>query len=210
MSLTPHEIYVKKYQEAKDKGICYECRKPLDRKGTVCKACLEKKRIYDKQVRQWYLDNGMCPRCHKNKLYDGRKVCEECKAANYISQKKRYEHHREEYNAKHREYKRVHYQQRIKDGICGRCGKRKADEGFKTCSVCRKKMTDQKRIKAGKMSNEEKKARGLCHFCESPALKGYNVCQNCYDKCVKNLGKVDRKNHPWKTANKLTFTKEEL
>ena len=71
----------------------------------------------------------------------------------------------------------------IEKGICTRCRKRKADNGFKTCGICRAKIRQYKRNQSKyKIPLSERYLHGLCYFCDNPVKSGYKVCEEHYQK----------------------------
>lgn len=76
------------YYAKKDKCVCIECGKPLDRFTVRCRKCSMKKsrkRLYkivaDKQINYPRGDNGFCWRCNKKPAMEGKRLCPECYAA---------------------------------------------------------------------------------------------------------------------------------
>lgn len=82
--------YLHKRQES---GLCIRCGKPIDRKGVLCRRCLEKERQYNRRLQQDLVARGICTTCHKRKT-DGLKTCPECRtkasrrASAYYARKK--------------------------------------------------------------------------------------------------------------------------
>lgn len=204
-------IYQKRFiKRRKEQGLCLKCGNPLDREGTYCKNC---KDIVTKEImelRHWYQDNKICPRCRKNDLFGDEKICPECNAKAYeITMRSRERLGAEHYNNQHNEWARNNHQKRIEQGICTRCGKRNADSGYKTCGICRTKTRNYKRIKYGKTDRSERAKQGLCYFCDNPIKEGYKVCEKHYqmnidkldnDKCRESKEKI-------KKMNKIYFVK---
>lgn len=69
--------------------------------------------------------------------------------------------------------------------ICPRCGKRKADYGFKTCGICREKIRNQKKRLTFSNKRDNRVKNGLCFFCDSPVKEGYKVCEKHYEMNVQ-------------------------
>ncbi len=118
----------------------------------------------------------------------GEKVCPECNAEFANRAAKMREENREEYNEKQRIIHKNTYNIRKEQGICTRCGKRKADVGYKTCSIYRAKIREYKRVKYGKPDRSDRFEQGLCYFCDSPIKEGYKVCEKHHQM---NLEKLD-------------------
>lgn len=67
------------YKSRKESGLCPRCVKPLDRDGHYCSECLEKEREYRRETKKFCKAHGICPVCHKEKLYGDEKQCILCK-----------------------------------------------------------------------------------------------------------------------------------
>lgn len=186
------------YFRRKENGLCTECGKPRDNIYVMCDACRNKMRVNQNETRKWYQQNGICPRCKKEKLYGDEKQCLECNAKSYEKVVKSRD--RDHYNETHREWSKRTHHEAISKGICTRCRKRKADHGYKTCGICRAKDAEKKRLRnVDKITREEKAELGLCYWCMEPVKPGYKTCQRCYDRCVENSRKADRSNHIWRS-----------
>ncbi len=80
--------------------------------------------------------------------------------------------------------------QRIKDGMCARCGKDKPSEGLLTCDSCRKKEHDLAISDRGKARvktwREKRIAAGMCTGCNRQPAESLKVmCVVCNDKRMK-------------------------
>lgn len=178
-------IYVQRMREKrKQNNLCLACGKELDREGIYCLSCRDKINTDVKETRKWYQDNGICPRCRKNKLFGDEKNCPECTAYAYTMIMPKREQNREHYNETHAEWSRRKHQEMIEKGICTRCRKRKSDYGYKTCGICRNEGREYKRMKYGKPSRAERHTKGLCYFCDKPIKQGYKVCEEHYQRNV--------------------------
>lgn len=165
-----------------------KCGKPLDRDGAYCADCRKYLTKQNTLARYWYQEHGICPRCGKNELFGDEKVCVECNAKAYeITMRSREKLGKEHYNSKHSEWARNEHQRRIAEGICTRCGKRKAGGGYKTCGICRSKTRNYKRIKYGKPDRGERYEQGLCYFCDNSVKDGYKVCEKHYRMNIEKL-----------------------
>lgn len=188
MSSKGSEATKRLYRKRIASGLCGTCGKPLDRDGSMCQECCDKKREYAKENFLWYKEHGICPICGKVKLRGDEKHCPEClakkakataKSRGVVGSQKR-----AEYNARHRDLSRQKLQGLRDGGICYYCRKRKADDGMKTCSICRAKIRERKRIKTGYYAKPLKGKRsdyGLCTFCNEPPKPGYRVCEKHYE-----------------------------
>ncbi len=187
----------------KSNKLCIGCGKSLDRDGVYCIACREKINKATKETRAWYQSNGICPRCGKVSLMGDEKNCPECRAKFANAATRAREKNRDEWNERQKIIQRNIYSKRKDQGVCTRCGKRKADSRHKTCEMCRAKLREYKRIKYGTGSRFERVEHGLCYFCGNPVKKGYKVCEKHYqinlqnlnnDKCIKareNFKKIE-------------------
>ena len=182
-------IYQQRFiQKRKEQGLCLKCGNPLDREGAYCISCNKYLNEQQTLLRYWYQEHGICPRCGKNDLFGDEKVCLECNAKSYeVTMKSRERLGKEHYSQKHSEWARNEHQRRISEGICTRCGKRKADGGYKTCGICRAKTRNYKRIKYGKPERSERYEQGLCYFCDNPIKEGYKVCEKHYQMNIEKL-----------------------
>lgn len=183
ISLSRKEINKRFYERRKENVQCVKCGKKIDRDGALCIDCLKKTNYEHRTTRRLYQKHRICPRCRKNSLIGDEKNCLECSAKHYEQfVTKREKGH---YNEIHREWsKRTHYEM-IELGICTRCRKRNADNGYKTCGICRAKIRESK-CKNYKPSRSERFEQGLCYFCDNPIKQGYKVCDFHYEQNVKN------------------------
>ena len=182
------EIQRRFKERRKELGICRRCAKPLDRDGVFCVECREFINKENREMRHWYQEHGICPRCFKNDILGDEKTCPECKARDTITRMKRAETvDRKQRNESHNEWARNKYAERVEQGICTRCGKRKADYGFKTCGICRAKDTETRRVRNGVKEKDWREQQGVCHFCDRPVKPGYKVCEEHYHKNIEKL-----------------------
>lgn len=188
-------VYCQKLrQKRKELNLCVRCQAPLDRKGVYCTECCKKVAEESRKTRQFWKDNGFCPRCGKNKLWGEEKSCPECKAKHYASiMKSREKKGKEQYNEEHRKWLKKAYDKKISEGICYRCGKRKADNGLKSCGICRAKHNEKR---ASRKKNFEYRGdrykKGLCYFCDEPIKPGYKTCEKHYQINCENANKANR------------------
>lgn len=185
--------YKKQLREfRKLRGLCVNCGNPMDREGTRCKECREKINKWNKENREWYLSHRICPRCTKNDLMGDETICPECRAKEVNTTLKNRK--KDEYNAYQRKLSKSIYQKRKESGICTRCGKRKATQGFTTCAMCRERDNETRRIRKGTSEQSDRESRGLCFFCNNPVKKGYKVCEYHYQINLNNLSKARETN----------------
>lgn len=140
----------------------------------------------NKSDREFYKSIGICPVCGKNKLYGDEKACPECRAysANLMASKRA--GNRDTYNSYQRDYSKSLYQRRKEQGICVRCGKRKANTGETRCLVCK---THMQKIRPPQDKREQRRIAGTCYFCGAEPLKGMKVCKEHYEISMHNLSK---------------------
>ena len=155
----------------------------MNREGALCIDCLSKANYEQRTTRRLYQKHRICPRCRKNDLIGDEKNCLECAAKQYEGVMRTRD--REHYNELHKEWSRRTHHEMIEKGICTRCRKRSADNGYKTCGICRAKIRESKR-KNAKPSRSERFEQGLCYFCDNPIKHGYKVCEFHYEQNVRN------------------------
>lgn len=103
-----------------DNGICVHCgQAPAKHGSTYCEMCILNFRDYVAIRRERWKEKDLCHLCGKPKGKNNS-VCDECAEKQKTRQKRT-------------------YADRISNGLCGVCGKRKVTEGYKSCSVCRDK-----------------------------------------------------------------------
>lgn len=114
-------------------------------------------------------------------------ICPECRArnTNNVLTKR----NRSEYNTYHNEWSKITYQNRKKQGMCTRCGKRKATEGMTTCALCRARDNETRIARVGTHGRSERTENGICYFCDNPTKKGYKVCEKHYQMNIENAEK---------------------
>ena len=96
----------------------------------------------------------MCARCGVTPAAEGRTKCPDCLDYEAVAQYMRY------WRMSKREKQKLYEQigdcqkrlrkKRREEGICTRCGKRKADIGYVTCGKCRAKAREKARVQKGK------------------------------------------------------------
>lgn len=172
-----------KYYYRKENHLCVQCGKTLEKNCTkvYCEECSDKRKNTTNTTRRVLQQNGICPRCGKNRIIGDEKQCLECNAKAYEYNINFYT--REERNKQHAAWSKRTHHEMIEKGICTRCRKRKADNGFKTCGICRAKIRQYKRNKSKcKITLSERYLHGLCYFCDNPVKAGYKVCEEHYQK----------------------------
>lgn len=118
--------------------------------GAVSKEAKAKAAKRREELRQWYKDHGICPRC-KGWAEPGRVYCKNC-VKKVIDRRKRNDPTGEANRAYAAERRA-----RLKEaGMCVYCGKRKAIEGIVLCPVCKaKNQASQKKYNLKKRLKRE-------------------------------------------------------
>ena len=168
--------------------------------------------MYDwKANRDYYLNNGRCPKCAgRNPVEPGKHRCRECaiKESESIRNRKLYwiatgkcsrcggplSDKRYKTCQKCRDYaarykndqnKRRYYSRKI-DGMCARCGKKYAEAGKVYCQDCLDKQKERsKNSDPGNVKKYERRQKlidaGLCIDCRRPTTGGRQRCDRCIE-----------------------------
>ena len=207
MALTQRERSQKSYSNRKNNGLCPVCGKKLDREGHYCSDCLIKNREYRRQNIIFYRENGLCTCCGKEKVFGSEKQCISCLEKQRERRKPLTEEQRIRQNEHFKKQQKGLYEERAEQGICTKCGKRKADYGKKKCKIClekdafmhRKQRFDQPNIRDYRRENK------LCYYCGEPAEENKNVCAKCSEERRKDRMKAKVNNSYWKSDNRVIF-----
>ena len=208
MALTQKERSRRCYENRKNNGLCTKCGKILDRKGHYCSECLEKVNQYHRENKTFYRENGICPVCGKERLIGDEKQCISCRQKAYERRKPLTDEQKERYGNRFKIQQRELRNERIGQGICPRCGKRKIVKGKKKCQICLDYDAEIHRKRTYKRQNikEYRKENHLCYHCGEPIDREIGqLCSSCYNKCVDNGKKSGRGNIYWKNDNKIVF-----
>ena len=207
MALTQKERSANCYKRRKENGLCPRCGRKLDRNGHYCSECIEKVADYQRDTRKFYRENGICTSCGKEKVFGDEIQCPDCKAKHKAQRKPLSEEQKERYNKNFRKQQRSLYQERKEQGICTKCGKRKAMPGKAKCGICLDKDAERKRRKSFNRPNirEERIKNHLCLWCGTPAVENGKLCPSCLKKSVENGRKSLAQNKFWKYDNKIAF-----
>lgn len=184
--------------------MCPRCGKPLDREGYYCSECLEKVRVYHRENREFYRKNHLCTECGKNSVPEEERICPECRAKRANLRKS----HTDEQKKMFREKQNSLYMERVEQGICTRCGKRKAISGKKKCGICLAKDAEIHRKKYADRPNirEYRKKNHLCYFCGNPIdIPHKNICSACQQRFGELAGQRHHDNRNWRGDNKIVF-----
>ena len=134
----------------------------------------------------FYKSIGICIVCRKRAAEPNKTECIECAERSRIRQERKRksltEDEKKSLNKKIRESHKRLYEERKKNGLCTKCG-RKAQYGNRLCIECYVK-TIQKSKKVG-LARSERPSYGLCYFCGERSLHGMGVCAKCYDRVEK-------------------------
>lgn len=208
MALTRKEISEKFYRGRKENGLCPRCGKKLDRDGHYCSECLVKIRKYIRDNREFCRQNHICTECGKAVVYGNDKVCFDCRAKKNNRRKPLNDKQKEDAKKRQRDL----HAKRIEQGICTRCGKRKAALGRKKCEICLKKDMEKQREIRERKGNIKKYRRenNLCYHCGQPIdLEKGQLCSKCLDVCRQNGYKSSgsKSNDYWRHDNNIIFKK---
>lgn len=206
--MTQQERSVKSYKNRKENGLCPRCGKPLDRKGHYCSECLEKIRIYHRENKDFYRKYHICTECGKVRVPQDERICPECRAKKNSKRKPLSDEKKKEYGDRFKKQQKSLYQQRKEQGICTKCGKRKAMAGKTKCGICLEKDAEFHRIAHFGRPNikEYRREHHLCYHCGAKIdLDSGQLCSSCLERCRQNGFKSGGKNNFWKQGNAIIF-----
>lgn len=154
--------------------LCTRCGANLEEGNPnyTCEKCKEQIRIESKKKYNYLKQLGVCPTC-KGKIYGDEIICLDCRIKSLIRHDKNYAKNRERNLARDSELAKERRKKWQEMGLCTKCGKRKADNGYKRCTRCR--AIDAQRHRIGYIPVETR-SRNQCRFCEEEHLKNYKVC----------------------------------
>ena len=98
------------------------------------------------EERIFYTELGICPICHKNRLFGDEKSCLECRADRTNKKAFSRSTNRQLYNAYMKALKKRLYDERKTKYICVECGKRDAKCGRVRCEICLEKKAEKARM----------------------------------------------------------------
>lgn len=120
----------------------------------------EKQKEEERELYAKFKARGICPKCGKEEAAYGRVHCPNCldemavcqmiRRANLTEEQKKQE------KAKALKWAKVRYRRLREQGICVRCGKRKAQVGKAKCFRCQEKENEQKRIRWAERKEKKK------------------------------------------------------
>lgn len=152
----------------------------------------------------WFKAHGLCARCGKIKPARNHVYCLECMS--YDAEKARkYRLKTPDYNERHRKAQAQKYSERREQGLCTLCGKRKPENGFARCGVCRARLRQyaaKYRLKKGMRTHDERMEHDRCYYCGDKAIEGKRLCAKCKGQAMQNLKGANKKinwyHHPWR------------
>lgn len=136
-----------------------------------------------------YKELGICVVCGKRETEPNRVSCFECleRDRRYMAMKrKKGLCDNNKINQAHRNL----YAKRKEEGICTKCGKRKATNGI-LCLDCYVKSRRNRNEKKDGILRMERPNYGMCYFCGNPVFSDKHVCQCCYDRLLVNTSKMN-------------------
>ena len=131
------------------------------------------------------LAQGLCPKCGKEELPHGRRLCDPCGGKRRRAERARYAKGKaagklyggKDPNLCHRiarKKSKERFHARRDAGLCTRCGHRPLIEGGTTCELC----SDARRA-AEREQYGARRADGLCGRCGGPTHDGGSRCGTC-------------------------------
>lgn len=178
--------------------ICPVCgKREIGPRATMCKQCNVK------QNREYYVSHGICPRCKKQRLYNGEWACIECRALESERFRRRYHENadfRERVLRTSNERHLRQWENRKNEGICGVCGRRKAAKGHSLCEVCMISKRNKQRMD---IPRSERVSYGMCYICGEPLDREGRSCTKCATECASRLRR--NPNKMWRRSNELMF-----
>lgn len=151
-----------------------------------------------KELRVWYKENHICPRCHRPLTNEKTIMCKYCLAVD--RDRPRNGGNREQHAQRNKERKN-----RLKqDGMCIECGKRKAESGRVMCKWCNERNNARQREasrKAGKLPRFMFGDGEHCAICGKLTENGKKLCAACYAKMPRYYGGGEK----WRKTNGRYF-----
>lgn len=167
---------------------CPNCGKPLDRDGYLCRACQDRENERHRSLKEFRWENYLCLNCG-TPVEENERLCPVCLAKESANHRRYIVKHHVKEDKKHSSdrHKKLYYKLKAQ-GICTKCGKRKAIPGHTRCAICAEKQRerDRKRSKETQEERLNRWKRGLCRFCDNPVEPGYKVCTYHHQLSIKN------------------------
>lgn len=143
----------------------------------------------NREERNFYINIGICPICCKYKLFGQEKACPECRARDSEYKEAQYNNpdKKRQIIEKNIESKKRRKQYRREQGLCIECGKREPKQGIATCSICRGRINQKKRVcyKPATLRRQWIE-NGKCFLCGKEREKGYKVCREHHQMYIDN------------------------
>lgn len=177
-------------QRMRELRICIQCGQPLEEDTTTlcCEICKEHNRQYSREHYALIKSMHRCPRC-REKVYGDEVFCIDCKPILAEKTNKRYQNNKEKIQVRKNQMKKDNRKKLKEQGICTYCGKRKADNEYVTCGICRAKLRERK-IRFCVGIQEQRRVQGLCPFCGNDIVPGYKVCETHLQK-MRDVAKLE-------------------
>lgn len=187
-------VWIKRRDMAHEKKVCRQCLKQDERTLTgksLCTECAARASAEGAERNRRRMEHGRCTRCGKQDAYTlgGRSMCAECAEKQRIRDTERTE--------QRKEYDGEKYRKRAEAGLCASCGSEIPDgDSRRECPQCRTK----RKIRHLLHYQPKWQDPDLCKICHRyPKLDGKQVCQECEEKILINLGGTSpERNHPWR------------
>lgn len=138
----------------------------------------------------WYKNHHICVECHSEEAAPSASRCPSCLAKCRERERVAAESRRKQEG--YREWQKQYYharRKRLKDnGLCTKCGKRKAREGRLTCAICANNAAREQRERLNQKPFWLRSALGICYKCDNPAVEGFKLCQEHLKLARKYMG----------------------
>lgn len=116
------------------------------------------------------------------------------------------------YRARGSAQRRKKENKRKAEGVCTKCGKRTAKQGYVKCDIClgksrkysRRHYASKRYIKNGGIPRKEYLENGLCYICGQPLDRDGGACVRCTERIRENLKKRG-KSKLWDETNTIFF-----
>lgn len=145
------------------------------------------------QDKIWLKENGICIDCRRKNAEPNRAKCWDCLEKDRLRAEKKRKN--PEYVTNKKELNKIYYKNAEQSGICVRCHKKKAEDGYKTCKECRLKMKKAKRIRdreKGHMPEDMRNWENICSVCFMiKEYNGHKVCDKCYNRLLKHNAELN-------------------
>ena len=138
-----------------------------------------------KELRDWYVQHGICASCGQEKAAPNRKECFACLEKRAERNMKYYHSMSEEQKQARNEKLRKQYAERKAAGKCTRCGKKPAASGRAVCVMCAKRDANRQMKKRRENGVLPKYMFGDGYHCVTCGKDIDNEKKQC-DKCYRN------------------------